>query len=207
LFNDCQKITQRLKQNNQDNNDLRKEYKDNENFSLEKSKLLSKFDNFANYKNTKDKQKRGYLLENLLISIFDLYKIETQKSFRRNQGGEQIDGAFKFDGWYYLVECKWTEKLTDIKQLDSLYGKVNRSGKQTLGLFLSINGWSANVCSLLKQNHDKSIILMDGYDLRCVLSEYNNLDLKLLLSKKLDCFNFDGEPFYSAIKLLHNKQP
>jgi len=73
LFNDCQKITQRLKQNNQDNNDLRKEYKDNENFSLEKSKLLSKFDNFANYENTKDKQKRGYLLENLLISRMVLF--------------------------------------------------------------------------------------------------------------------------------------
>lgn len=87
-------------------------------------------------------------------------------------------------------------------RLDSLYGKVNRSGKQTLGLFLSINGWSENVCSLLKQNHDKSIVLMDGFDLRCILNEYNDLDLKLLLSKKLDCLNFDGEPFFSAAQLL-----
>jgi hypothetical protein len=56
------------------------------------------------------------------------------------KGGEQIDGAFKLEGWYYLVECKWTQKLTDIRQLDSLYGKIGRSGKQTLGLFL-VDEW------------------------------------------------------------------
>jgi hypothetical protein len=99
-------------------------------------------------------------------------------------------------------QCKWTENLTDIRQLDSLYGKVNRSGRQTLGLFLSINGWSKNVCPLLKQNNDKSIVLMDGYDLRSVLVEHNNLHLKDLLLKKLECLNFEGEPFYSAALLL-----
>jgi hypothetical protein len=138
----------------------------------------------------------------LLNRIFSLYEIPTQRSFKRNEGGEQIDGAFKLDGWYYLVECKWTENLTDIRQLDSLYGKVNRSGRQTLGLFLSINGWSKNVCPLLKQNNDKSIILMDGFDLRAVLVEHNNLQLKDLLLKKLEYLNFEGEPFYSANRLL-----
>lgn len=92
--------------------------------------------------------------------------------------------------------------MTDIRQLDSLYGKINRSGKQTLGLFLSINGWSENVCPLLKQNRDKSIILIDGYDLRYVLAEQGNLDLKDLLLKKLEYLNLEGSPFYSANKLL-----
>jgi len=141
-----------------------------------------------------------------LQRIFSLYEISTHKSFKRNEGGEQIDGAFKLESWYYLVECKWTQRLTDIRQLDSLYGKISRSGKQTLGLFLSINGWSKNVCPLLKQNNDKSIILMDGYDLRCVLVEDNNVNLKDLLLKKLECLNFEGEPFYSAVQFLENKQ-
>ena len=101
-----------------------------------------------------------------------------------------------------MVECKWTEKLTDIRQLDSLSGKISRSGKQTLGLFLSINGWSKNVCPLLKQNNDKSIILMDGFDLRCVLVEHNELDLNKLLLKKLEYLNFEGEPFYSAAEFI-----
>jgi hypothetical protein len=200
LFNECQKISERLKgytAKNRNEDSLKKEE-----FAVLRSNLLLEFDGFAGLVDSEDKKQRGFLLEDLLERIFSLYEIPTQKSFKRNEGGEQIDGAFKLEGWYYLVECKWTQKLTDIRQLDSLYGKISRSGKQTLGLFLSINGWSKNVCSLLKQNHDKSIILMDGYDLRCVLVEHNNFNLKDLLLKKLEYLNFEGEPFYSAAQFL-----
>lgn len=78
-------------------------------------------------------------------------------------------------------------------QLDSLYGKVARSGKQTMGLFVSINGWSKNVISLMKQQPDKSIILMDGYDLRVVLS--GQIDLIDLLQNKIARFNLTAEPY------------
>ncbi len=204
LFNECQKISKRLKEGIINNPE--KEAINKYQFSVLQSELLSEFDKFAVLTNSEDKKKRGFLLENLLQHIFSLYEISTRKSFKRNEGGEQIDGAFKLESWYYLVECKWTQSLTDIRQLDSLYGKISRSGKQTLGLFLSINGWSKNICPLLKQNNDKSIILMDGYDLRCVLVEDNNVNLKDLLLKKLECLNFEGEPFYSAVQFLENKQ-
>ncbi|WP_254924536.1 hypothetical protein [Paenibacillus odorifer] len=58
------------------------------------------------------------------------------------------------------MEMKWTSQLTDMKQLDSLYGKVARSGKQTMGLFLSIGGWSPHVFPLMKQHPDKSIFII-----------------------------------------------
>ena len=197
LFDECQKISERLKK------DITKKIDENalkrDKFSLLRSELLLEFDKFTSSTN---KQQRGLLLEDLLKRIFSLYDIPTQKSFSRNEGGEQIDAAFKLESWYYLVECKWTEKLTNIRQLDSLSGKISRSGKPTLGLFLSINGWSKNVCPLLKQNTDKSIILMDGFDLRCVLVEHNELDLNKLLLKKLEHLNFEGEPFYSAAEFI-----
>lgn len=202
LFNECQKIAKRLQGDNAKN--CNQDSPKKKELSSLRSSLLLEFDGFAGLVKSEDKKQRGFLLENLLERIFSLYEIPTQKSFKRNEGGEQIDGAFKLENWYYLVECKWTQKLTDIRELDSLYGKIGRSGKQTLGLFLSINGWSKNVCPLLKQNHDKSIILMDGYDLRCVLVEHNSLDLKDLLLKKVECLNFEGEPFYGAAQLLEN---
>ena len=200
LFDDCYKIVERLCGNSAKNCDRDLQEKDK--LSSLRAVLLYEFDGFARLASPDEKKKRGFLLESLLERVLSLYNIPTQKSFKRNEGGEQIDGAFKLESWYYLVECKWTQKLTDIRQLDSLYGKINRSGKQTLGLFLSINGWSKNVCPLLKQNHDKSIILMDGYDLRCVLVEQNNLELKDLILRKLEYLNLEGEPFYSAAELL-----
>ncbi|MBE9102180.1 restriction endonuclease [Vacuolonema iberomarrocanum] len=205
LFDECQTIAKRLKGDFivKDSSDS---HLSNESSSLLQTKLLSEFDRFASLTSLEDRRARGFLLEDLLTRIFALHAIQVQKSFKRNEGGEQIDGAFKLDGWYYLVECKWTQKLSDIRQLDSLYGKVNRSGRQTLGLFLSINGWSKNVCPLLRQNSEKSIILMDGYDLRCVLVEHNRISLKDLLLQKLEHLNFEGEPFYSAFQLLQSTQ-
>jgi hypothetical protein len=100
------------------------------------------------------------------------------------------------EGWHYLVECRCRKKLDDIRNLDGLQGQVGRSGKQAMGLYLSINGWSNNVPSLLKQNPEKNIVLMDGYDLRAVLSR--QADLQEFLLAKVTHLNLKSEPFLSA---------
>jgi hypothetical protein len=152
------------------------EREDREAAARQSTLLLAQFDQAST---SIDYQQRGYLLEDLLNRLFDLHGIAVHRNFKRNGGGEQIDGAFEFDGWHYLVECRWRQKLADIRQLDGLAGQVNRSGRQTMGLFLSIEGWSKNVVPLLKQNPDKSIFLMEGFDFRSVLDQ--RIDLKALL--------------------------
>ena len=69
-----------------------------------------------------------------------------------------------------------------------------------MGLFLSVNGWSDNVPGLLKQNPDKCIVLIDGYDLRCVLAL--EADLCELLLAKLARLNLEAEPFLGVRELL-----
>ena len=146
-----------------------------------------------------DPQHRGYLLQDLLNRAFDLHGLPASRSFQRNAGAEQIDGAFEMEGWHYLVECRWRAKLADIRELDGLYGQVTRSARQTMGLFLSINGWSNNVVPLMKQNADKCIILMEGFDLRTVLAQ--PFDLRSLLKAKVRALNLDAEPYLSILKL------
>ena len=147
-----------------------------------------------------ERQQRGYFLQDLLNRAFDLHGIPAGRAFQRNSGGEQIDGAFELDGWHYIVECRWREALADIRQLDGLYGQVARSGRQTMGLFLSINGWSQHVIPLAKQNPAKSIILMEGFDLRTVLAR--PFDLRQLLKAKLRALNLDAEPYFPISRLL-----
>ena len=158
--------------------------------------LLQMFDSLADEKT--DPHQRGYLLQELLAQLFVINGIAVHRSFTRNDGGEQIDGGFALGGWHYLVECRWRKKLADTRELDGLCGQVGRSGKQTMGVFLAINGWSSNVPELLKQNAEKSVILMDGYDLRCILD--GQIDLQQFLTKKLARLNFEGEPFYGAVQ-------
>ncbi|MCD4841820.1 MAG: hypothetical protein K8R08_07460 [Methanosarcinales archaeon] len=150
-----------------------------------------------------EKQKRGYLLQDLLNRTFDLHAIPVVSSFTRNKGGEQIDGAFKLEGWHYIVECRWREKLSNIRELDGLSGQIARSGRQTMGVFLSINGWSNNVVPLLKQNPDKSIVLMDGYDLRAVLA--GQVDLRGFLLAKVANLNLKVKPYYSVAEFLNEQ--
>jgi hypothetical protein len=105
------------------------------------------------------------------------------------------------EGWHYIVECRWRSKLADIRELDGLYAQVARSGRQTMGLFLSINGGSENVVPLMKQNPDKSIILMQGYELRTVLE--HAFDLRRLLKAKVTTLNLEAEPYFPITQTLY----
>ncbi len=167
-------------------------------FRKQSELLLMMFDEMA--RSDDDPRKRGFLLEDLLKRAFDLHEVPVHKSFQRNEGAEQIDGAFKLEGWHYLVECRWRRKLADVSELDGLLGKVGRSGKQTMGLFLSINGWSENVPKLLRQNSQKSIVLMDGYDLRTALDM--PLDLRDFILAKVARLNLEAEPFLPVSEYL-----
>jgi len=162
--------------------------------------LLMMFDDLAV---STEEQRRGYLLQDLLNRTFALYEIPVVASFTRNEGSEQIDGAFKLEGWHYIVECRWRKKLSNIRELDGLSGQIARSGRQTMGVFLSINGWSDNVVPLLKQNPDKGIILMDGYDLRTVLA--GQVDLRDFLLAKVAKLNLKTEPYYSVAKYMNEQ--
>ena len=69
-----------------------------------------------------------------------------------------------------------------------------------MGLFLSINGWSENVPRLLKQNTEKAIILMQGYDLRAILSE--QVDLRDYILAAVKNLNLNAEPYLGVREYL-----
>lgn len=151
------------------------------------------YQNYQNLKASDNPQERGYKLQGLLDKLFKLSKIKTKESFTRNNGAEQIDGAFEFGEWFYIIECKWRKKLSDDSELAAFLTKVNRSGKQTMGMFLSINGWSDKVIDLLKQNPNKSIFLMNGDELEEILKD--NINLKEVLKRKIKALNIEAKPF------------
>lgn len=66
-----------------------------------------------------------------------------------------------------------------------------------------MNGWSENVIPLLKQNDQKSLVLMHGYDLRAALEGY--VDFREFLLAKLEHLNFRGEPHLDPQQYLTTK--
>ena len=146
-----------------------------------------------------DHQNRGYELEKIVNGLFSASAVEVVERFTRNRGAEQIDGAFRLEGWHYLVECKWTTAMTSVKELDSLGGKLGRSGSQAAGLFISVNGWSKHVVPSLKQNSNKNIMLMDGNDVRAALE--GEIHLVDLLRNKISALNLRAEPFLGVSEI------
>ena len=71
-----------------------------------------------------------------------------------------------------------------------------------MGLFLSINGWSEHVPDLLKQNDQKAIILMQGYDLRTILSE--EVHLRDYIVAAVQNLNLRAEPYLGVKEYLNN---
>ena len=160
--------------------------------------LLAMFDESTDHE--QDHQARGYLLQDLLNRVFLVFDIPVHRSFTRNEGAEQIDGAFQIDGWFYLTECRWRQNPSDTRELDGFLGQIQRSGKQTMGLFISVNGWSKNVPRMLKQNTEKAIVLMQGYDLRTILSE--EVDLRNYILASVKNLNLKAEPYLSVREYL-----
>ena len=127
-----------------------------------------------------DAQARGYALEKIMYDLFELFDLDPKASFRNT--GEQIDGAFSLEGTDYLFEARWKKELTAASALDGFAAKVRRKLENTLGVFLSIEGYSEEGVAA-HSTGGAVIILLDGADLMAVLEERIDF-VSLLLRKK-----------------------
>lgn len=133
------------------------------------------------------RQERGYALERILTELARLSSLETTEAFRVN--GEQIDGAVKFDGEHYLIEAKWQEKSASNEPVYQFAGKV--SGKlYGRGLFISVNGFSAEVVRSLITGKEIQTLFVDGEDLILVLEEH--LNFREMIDRKVKAAQTKG---------------
>ncbi len=144
-----------------------------------------------------DPQARGYALEKLLNAVFAAFDLNPRGSFR--VVGEQIDGGFTLENEHLIIEAKWQKALTPRADLDIFLSEVQRRGENTLGLFVSINGFEDTAIALHTGNRSP-IFLMDGGDLFAVLDE--RIDLVDLLRRKRRETSMTGRVLLTAAEIL-----
>lgn len=105
---------------------------------------------------------RGYAFESLLADIFLLYDLEPRLAY--TTPGEQIDGSFTFDTDDYIVEARWRSAPSGRGDADIFASKVRRKGKNAVGLFTSVNGFTEPFKEAYKES--TPFVAMDGADLR-----------------------------------------
>lgn len=142
-------------------------------------------------------QARGTAFERFLYKIFDTFDLVPRGSFLIV--GEQIDGAFELDGNQYLIEAKWEQHPVGAREIRILKEQVESKLDNTLGLFVSLNGFTDDGITAVQRTRP-NVILMDGGDITAVLEGL--LDLRELLRRKIRHAAQTGSIFLQAKDIL-----
>lgn len=119
----------------------------------------------------KAKRSRGYEFEKLLNSLFTLDELDPRTSYRPT--GEQIDGSIYFDGRVYLIEAKWHADPLPASTLYQFKGKVDGKLAGTIGIFISMSGYSEDAVDALALGKNLNIILFDRRDMDAAIIRGN----------------------------------
>jgi hypothetical protein len=163
-------------------------------FSESITKLKHQF--MEMHANSTDPQARGRAFEGFLNQLFGLWDLEPRAAYSLER--EQIDGAFSFDTDDYIMEARWWKGPIPRDDLDVFATKIKRKGKNALGLYISVNGYTAD--ALAEYESGTPFVTMDGGDIFAVLDERVRLDD--MLRRKKRHANETGDCHYPAALML-----
>lgn len=130
----------------------------------DKAKLQQQLDDMHSKVGT---QEGGYEFEDWFYKLLDFCEITNRKPYKSD--GRQIDGSLTHEGTTYLVELKFTKEQSDVTDIDSLKAKVNKMADNTMGILVSIAGYSSTAVSDASGSKT-TLIIMDASHLYLFLS-------------------------------------
>jgi len=102
------------------------------------SELRDKLDGLLPKQGT---QTGGYEFEGWFYDLVNFFELEHRRPYV--SAGRQIDGSLTLDGTTYLLELKFTEKQSGGPDIDIFRGKVESKADNTMGIFVSMAGFSS----------------------------------------------------------------
>ena len=83
----------------------------------------------------------GKEFEKWFYDLMDFSEITSRRPFKTK--GREIDGSITIGDTTYLVECKFTADQADAPAVDVFRAKVDSKADNTMGVFVSISGFSS----------------------------------------------------------------
>lgn len=114
------------------------------------------------------KRKRGHQFEKLLEQVLD--KESLLPRLRIRPSGEEIDGSFSYGGQFYLLEAKWYADPLPASSIYAFKGKVDGKLIGTVGVFISMSGYSEDAVDALTAGKDVNVLLFDRNDVDAFFS-------------------------------------
>lgn len=147
------------------------------------------------------KRKRGFDFERVLKRLLDADGLEPRSSYKAK--GEQIDGSFYLDGTFILLEAKWHADPIPASTLYQFKGKVDGKLVGTLGVFISMSGYSEDAVDALTAGKSLNLILFNKEDIDAAIA--GKQGFKTILKAKLRKAAEEGLVYYpTAIELVES---
>ncbi|MFA1625294.1 restriction endonuclease [Rhizobium mongolense] len=128
-----------------------------------------------------EKQTRGYRFERLINALLEFDGLDPRMGYQVS--GEQIDGSFFLDGSVLLFEAKWHSKPVPASTLYQFKGKVDGKLVGTVGIFISMSGYSEEAVEALAHGKTLNLVLFGKDDMDAVIKK--SLGFKAVLKRKL----------------------
>jgi hypothetical protein len=109
----------------------------------------------------------GYAFQDWFYDFAAFAEVEHRRPY--NSNGRQIDGSITVDGTTYLVELKFTSDQAGGPDIDIFRGKVESKADNTMGLFLSMAGYSS-VAVTEASGKKTALLLLDASHMYLVLT-------------------------------------
>lgn len=143
-------------------------------------------------------QDGGYKFQDWFYRLSDFFEIECRRPY--TTGGRQIDGTITIEGTTYLVELKFTSSQSAATDIDSLLAKLGNVADNTMGLMVSMSGYSA-VAVTQASGKKTPLILLDASHVMSLL--YSGWKLGELVGRLRRHVSQTGEAFLEVGRLHH----
>ena len=126
-------------------------------------------------------KQRGYDFEKALQSMLREAKLSPRTSYKAK--GEQIDGSFLYGSQVFLLEAKWHTEPLPASEVGAFQNKVDGKLLGTLGIFLSISGYSNDAAETISRGKKINVIMFNGSDVEASMNR--NIGFVKVLQEKL----------------------
>lgn len=139
-------------------------------------------------------RKRGFTFEKVLDKLLSLDDLDPRSSYKTE--GEQIDGSFFLNGSVFLLEAKWHKNELPASSIYQFKGKVDGKLIGTIGVFISMTGYSKDAVDALTLGKSLNVILFGKEDIDAAILK--NVGFKNILKVKLRKAAEEGLVYFSS---------
>ncbi|MBA4416476.1 MAG: hypothetical protein C0392_00990 [Syntrophus sp. (in: bacteria)] len=127
-------------------------------------KLQSQLENITPQLGT---QEGGYTFERWFYDLAIFFELDARTGYKSD--GRQIDGAITIEGTTFLLETKFTNEPVGSPDIDTFMAKIESKADNTMGLFISMSGFSEGAKRTASKQRTPMLLLDYGHIYNLIL--------------------------------------